>query len=269
MKRLNKLKITFQPIYHTIYLNSILQIKKFVIFALINILLLIIANFIFYALGLASFLPYSLATFYVNGSQPLILLIVLEVCFFFSGILCSEFNNKTGLTIMPLISKNKLLLGKYIANLLLVIGLIGVHYMTIAFFGYYLYGGVIISNILISFGFAVLFFLALSSIVTFFSSFMKSVVPIIIIIIGLFFFGFSIIEAFMRTIAPEFEPLYSLLYMSNIILYSLYPNFTSMDRVTLFGQWIFPTVEGALIMMSIFTVIFFTLANQLFKRRGF
>jgi len=269
VKSLNNLKIILQPILHTIFLNSSFQLKKFVIFALINILLLIFMNFITYALGLASFLPSYLANFYQNGSQYLILLIVLEACFFFSGIICSEFKNKTGLTIIPLISKSKLLLGKYIANLLLVIGLIGVHYITIAFLGYYLYGGVIISSILISFGFAVLFVLALSSIVTFLSSFMKSVIPIIIIIIGLFLFGFSIIEAFMRTIAPEFEPLYSLLYISNIILYSLYPNFTSMDRVTLFGQWIFPTVEGALIMMSIFTIIFFTLANQLFKRRGF
>jgi len=269
VKRLNNLNITLQPILHTIYLDSSLQIKKFVIFALINLLLLIIMNFIFYALGLVSFLPYSLATFYQNGSQYLILLIVLEVCFFFSGMICSEFKNKTGLTIIPLISKNKLLLGKYIANLLLVIGLIGVHYITIVFLGYYFYGGIIMSSILISFGFAVLFVLALSSIVTFLSSFMKSVIPIIIIILGLFLFGFSIIEAFMRTIAPEFEPLYSLLYMSNIIRYSLYPNFTSMDRVTSFGQWIFPTVEGALIMMLIYTVIFFTLANQLFKRRGF
>ncbi|KKN41381.1 hypothetical protein LCGC14_0723770 [marine sediment metagenome] len=85
------------------------------------------------------------------------IIIVLAVNLFFGNIICSEFKNKTGFEILPLINRYKLLVGKYLANSTLVIGNVIVHYLTMALYGYYFYGSPILSTLLYSFGFAVLY----------------------------------------------------------------------------------------------------------------
>ena len=255
-----------KPVFHTLSFEITLHVKKFLIFSVITILSLILNNYIVYVLRTS--LPTSQAFFYEFGTIYFQIIVVFAVSFFFGGMICSEFKNKTGLEVLPLINRYKLIIGKYLANSILVIGIVAVHYLTMILLGFYFYGGPILNTLLHSFSFAVLYVLALGSIATFLSSFMPSITPVIIITSGLVILGFPIIDNLIMTISIEFEPLYSLMYLYNIIRYILYPDFSTMDRSS-YGRWHFPSVEGALTALLLYAIIFFIFASILFKRREF
>jgi len=69
------------------------------------------------------------------------------------------------------------------------------------------------------------------------------------------------------------EPLYSLSYLFNIISMILYPSFPKFRySVVSTGNssyiiWDYPNVEGALITLIIYAIVFFILAFPLSKRR--
>ncbi|KKN27782.1 hypothetical protein LCGC14_0860860 [marine sediment metagenome] len=266
MNSLNIVYYKIKPVFHTFIFEIRLQIKKFVIFSGMTILLLFLNSYIPYVLNTP--LESSQVNFYEYGNSYFILIIVLAVSFFFGGIICSEFKNKTGLQIIPLTNRFKLIIGKYCANLILIIGIITIHYLTMALFAYNFYGRPLLKTLFYSFGFAVLYTLALSSIATFLSSFMPSITPVILTMVGYIFIGDSLIGYI--TITWKVEPLYSLGYIYYIVKYILYPDFSTMDRLTPIDErWLFPSIEGALTLLSIYTVIFFILGIILFKRREF
>jgi ABC-type transport system involved in multi-copper enzyme maturation permease subunit len=226
-----------------------------------------------------SYLPYIIlsygempplqAYYYESGNLTLFLIIVLAVSFFFGGIICSEFRNKTGMVIIPLSNRFKLLIGKYFANNIFVIGIAAVHYLTIALYGYHFYGSPILKTLAYSFCFLILFILALGSIATFLSSFMPSKIPVIFILIGYVIILEPILTYFIMDLNIEIEPLYSLSYLFNITNYVLYPNFSTLPRRDALGSWMYPSIEGALIFLLVYTVIFFIFGFLLFKRREF
>ncbi|MHA2131705.1 MAG: hypothetical protein ACW99L_17190, partial [Promethearchaeota archaeon] len=154
--------------------------------------------------------------FYSNATQYFAyILLPLMICFFFSGIICSEYKEKTGLTILPLINKYKLIIGKYCANLFLIVGIATIHYLILILLGYNFYGKPILYTWIHSYGFSVLYILGLGSIVTFFSSFMSSPPLVIILVFGLIFFAFPLaIDPFILGMNPTLRPYYSLEYLS-------------------------------------------------------
>jgi ABC-type transport system involved in multi-copper enzyme maturation permease subunit len=196
----------------------------------------------------------------------------LSTGFFFSGIICTEYKKKTGLTLLPLIDKHNLIIGKYIANFILVLGIAAIQYFLMALLGFYFFAEPIPPSLFLSFAYLALYILALASVTTFLSSFMPSAGSVIIIIIGLILFGFSIIDVFG---APSgIEPLYSLTYLYNIISKIIYPEFSTMERYYEYTQnnithriWAFPSAEGALIVLTLYAIVFFLLGYLLFKRR--
>lgn len=266
MDSLNNVYNIIKPIFHTFVFEIRLQMKKFVIFSGMIFALLFLNSYIAYIvdqpLG-------SQAYFYEYGTSYFFMIIVLTVSFFFGGSICSESKNKTGLAILPLINRYKLIIGKYFANLVLVIGITTIYYLTMALFAYNFYGGPLLNTLLHSFGFAVLYALALGSIATFLSSFLPSKTPVIIIMVGYILIWDLIISSLILGVSGEIEPLYSLSYIFEIIKYILYPDFSTMDRRTIDGRWLFPSIEGTLILISLYIVLFFILATLLFKRREF
>ncbi len=116
-----------------------------------------------------------------------------------------------------------------------------------------------------------IYLLALSSMITFFSSLMPSATSVIIVVLSLFFFGFAIIQSIIQGISPYFEPLYSFYYLFNIITESLDPNlyFNYQFRYN-FDEcvwWGFPTIEGAVISLIIYFIIFILLAYFIFEKK--
>ncbi len=268
MNSLNNFYYKIKPVFHTFIFEIRLQMKKFIIFPVATILLLFLNSYLPYILYTP--LESSQAYFYEFGTIYFIIIIVLAVSIFFGGIICSEFKNKTGLEVLPLINRYKLLIGKYFANLILVIGIVAVHYLTMALFGYNFYGGPLLKTLLYSFGFAVLYVLALGSIVTFLSSIMPSITPVIVIMSGYVLILDNILSFLILGINSELEPLYSLGYLFTIITKIFFPDFSTMERRDTFtGGWLFPSIEGALALLSLYTVIFFIFSIILFKHREF
>jgi ABC-type transport system involved in multi-copper enzyme maturation permease subunit len=268
MNLLNAVYYSIKPIFHTLIFEIKLQIKKFIIFSVITFALLFLDSYINYFLNQP--LPSSQASYYQFGTTYFLIIIVLVVSFFFGGIICSEFKDKTGLEILPLTSRLKLVIGKYLANVVLITGIIGVQYSSMALFAYNFYGGPLLNTLLYSFSLAILYALAIGSITIFLSSFLPSKTLVIIIIVGYILIGDLIINSLIITSTSEgIEPLYSLTYIFQIVTYSLYPDFSTMERRTLDGSWLFPSLEGALILLSLYIVFFFILGALLFKHREF
>ena len=264
MEGLNKFKRVVRPILSTIFLELKLQKLKFVIFSSVSIILFILTGVIPYL----SNTPSTQANYLHNSSMFYLFMVILSIGIFFSSIICSEYQKKTGLTTFPLINKSQLILGKYVANYIMVIGIGVIYFSCMGIFSYYLYGGPILHTIFISFSFLALYLLALASFTTFLSSLLPSTLPVFAIITGFLLMGGLVIDPILRSLGENLEPLYSLSYLYNIVSYTLYPNFSSIERYHELGNlWRFPSAAGATIMLTLYAIAFLILAYLIFRRR--
>ncbi len=273
MKKLANLIANLKVVSHSISFEVKLQKKKFIIFSIITIFFYSLTTIVPYVFISSFDLPFnSQFDLYQFSIFFFMTILFLTTGFFFSGIVCTEYKKKTGLTLLPLIHKHNLIIGKYIANFLLVLGIAAIQYFLMALLAFYFFAEPIPPSLFLSFAYLALYILALASITTFLSSFMPSAGPVIIIIVALNFFGFSIFDVFVSP--TGMEPLYSLTYLGNIIGEIIYPEFSMMVRYHEYTQnnithriWRFPSAEGALIVLTLYATVFFLLGYLLFKRR--
>lgn len=264
MGRLHIFFKKLKPIHYTILFEIKLNIRKFYIFTGFTILLLILTSYVPLALGTQQ-LHFPSSFLLVSALDFFLLILVFASSLFFSGIICSDYKKKTGLNMFPLIKKYQLFIGKYIGCLILVIGIVSVQYASMALLVYYFYGGPLPTTIILSYGFAILYVLALTSLISFISSFNSSEIPVIIIVNGLILIGFSIIDPMIMS-SFKVEPYYSFLYLYNLIPFILYHDFSTMRRYQE-GWWFFPTIEGNILALSLYTCVFLILTLILFRRR--
>ncbi len=273
MKKLDNISVNLKVVSHTIIFEIKLQKKKFIIFSFITIIFFFLNSVLPYVfISSITLPPYSQFDLYQGNIAFFMMILFLSTGFFFSGIICTEYKKKTGLTLLPLIEKHNLIIGKYIANYILVIGTSAIQYFLMALLSFYFYAEPIPPSFFLSFGYLALYILALASITTFLSSFMPSAGSVMVIIIALILFGFSMIDLFVSP--TGIEPLYSLTYLGNIISKIIYPEFSTMERyyeypsgnITI-RNWLFPSAEGALIVLTLYAIVFFLLGYLLFKRR--
>lgn len=272
MEKLDNICVNLKVVSHSILFEVKLQKKKFIIFSIITIVLFFLNNIVTHVIISFWYLPYSQVDLYQSLIVSFMMILFLTTGFFFSGIICTEYKKKTGLTLLPLIHKHNLIIGKYIANYILVIGIAAIQYFLMALLTFYFYAEPIPPALFLSFGYLALYILALASVTTFLSSFMPSASSVLIIVIALILFGFSIIDVFVKP--TNIEPLYSLPYLYNIISKIIYPEFSTMERYFEYTQdnithriWSFPSAEGALIGLTLYAIVFFLLGYLLFKRR--
>jgi len=272
VEKLAKICVNLKVVSHSILFEVKLQKKKFIIFSIITIIFFFLNSVVPYVLISGLSLPYSQIDLYQSGIVFFMTILFLTTGFFFSGIICAEYKKKTGLTLLPLIDKHNLIIGKYIANYILVIGIAAIQYFLMALLTFYFYAEPIPPALFLSFGYLALYILALASVTTFLSSFMPSAGSVLIIVIALILFGFSIIDVFVKP--TSIEPLYSLPYLYNIISNIIYPEFSTMERYYEYTLdqiphrvWSFPSAEGALIALTLYAIIFFLIGYLLFKRR--
>jgi len=277
----DELKLFLKPIAHTYIFELKQRWKKFIIFSSIICLFGLLTG-IDYVLFPENSLPKTQALFLEDGLGLIILINIFAVCFFFGGIICTEYSKKTGYVVFPKINKYKLIIGKYSGALTLVIGVTGLYYYALGLLGLYFYGEPINSRYFLSFGIACLYILAVSSFVTLISSFMKSANVTVITTIIILLIGFSIIDGLMVLWNPDIEPLYSLNYLSNLITSVLRKNFPTKrkdryedieykdedeDEVFTFREWITPSIEDGITFLVLYVVICMSLAMVIFKRR--
>jgi len=282
MRNKNDSYIGITPIFHTIIFEMKKQRKKLYFFTMVTILVAVLLSYIL-QLFPDNLLSDTQAEFFSSGLGFISFISLFAACLFFSGIICSEFNKRTGFIVFPKINKYKLILGKYLGNLFLVVFIITVYYFVLGLMGFYYYGGPINIRIFYSYGFAILYVIALSSFVTLFSSFMKNVNITIIITLIILFMGFNIADMIVNLIyADTFEPLYSLSYLGNLITSILENPFPDPRYVEYsfggmgpggmggefsFGTWVTPSIAMGTTLLLVYIVVFFVLAAILFKRR--
>ena len=269
------------PILDTVVFEMKKQEKKFYFFLGVAILVAILIGYLLQLIP-ENLLPDTQAGFYSSGLGFISFITLFAACLFFSGIICSEFNKRTGFIVFPKINKYKLIIGKYLGNLILVVSIITVYYFILAILGFYYYGGPINIRLFYSYGFAVLYVIALSSFVTLFSSFMKSETVTIIITLIILLIGLNIADQIITLVFRDtFEPLYSLSYLGNIITSILefpFPDprysefsFSGMGPFGggsfIIGTWLTPSIEMAIILLLLYIIACFLLAALLFKRR--
>ena len=207
MRNNNEYGIGLKPIFDTVIFEIKKQRKKFYFFLGVSILVVFLVGYLL-QLFPDYLLPETQAEYFNNGLTFIEFLTLFSACLFFSGIICSEFDKKTGAIVFPKINKYKLILGKYLGNLVLAIFIQAIYYFFLGLLGFFYYGGPINIRIFYSFGFAVLYVIALSSFVTLFSSFMKSVNVTIISTLLILLIGFNIADQIINLIfADSFEPL--------------------------------------------------------------
>ncbi|MHA2394010.1 MAG: hypothetical protein ACXAEX_18915 [Promethearchaeota archaeon] len=276
--------VGIKPVFFTIVFELKKQKKKFYFFTVIALLVGILLGYVLPLIP-SYLLSDTQTEFFNTGLQFISFLTLFAACLFFSGIICSEFNKKTGFIVFPKINKYKLIVGKYLGNLILVVAIVTIYYILLGLLGFYYYGGPISIRLFHSYGIALLYVIALSSFVTFFSSFMKSVNLTIISTLVLLLIGFNIADQLITFIfAGDIEPLYSLAYLGSLITGVLNYPFPDPRYVEIsfsgggggfgppagefhFGQWITPTITMGIILLLINIVVFFLLAAILFKRR--
>lgn len=282
MRNEEKTLIGITPIFHTIIFEMKKQKKKLYFFTIIAILVAVLLGYIL-QLFPDYLLPNTQAEFFSDGLTFISFITLFAACLFFSGIICSEFNKRTGFIVFPKINKYKLIVGKYLGNLILVVFIVSIYYFILGLFGFLYYGGPINIRIFNSFGFAVLYVVALSSFVTLFSAFMKNVNITIIITLVILLMGFNIADQIITLIfADAFEPLYSLAYLGNLItsvLENPFPNpryvefsFGGMGPGGMggdfsFGTWVTPSIFMGTTLLLVYIFACFVLAALLFKRR--
>ena len=275
LEKIDELVLFFKPIAHTYVFELRQRWKKFLSFCTV-IGLFGLLNVIGYVLFPENSLPNTQVLYFQDELGLIILINIFSVCFFFGGIICTEYSKKTGYVVFPKINKYKLITGKYLGALTLVIGVNGLYYYVIGLLGLYFYGAPINRRYFLSFGIACLYLLAVSSFVTLLSSIMKSVNITIITAILMLLIGFSIIASLVVLSNPDIEPLYSLDYLSNLITSVVreIPPQKREDRYEdyedegfTYRQWITPSIEGGITFMLLYAVICMALAMVIFKRR--
>jgi ABC-type transport system involved in multi-copper enzyme maturation permease subunit len=275
-EKVNYLYIAALPIVTTYIFELKKQWKKFVIFSMMAVAFVVLLSYLPYALIPDNPLPETQADYFQSGLNFLILLTIFSACFFFSGIICAEFGEKTGYITFPIINKYKLVVGKYLGGLTLNVGVIAAFYFTLGVLGIYYYGAPINYRYYYSFGIALLYLIAVSSFVTFFSSFLKSVNMTIVTALMILLIGNMIADSLVMLLVPDFEPIYSLNHASDLISYILVKDFptTTADRyeeVKFRGFtrriWLTPTIEMGITIFLLYTVICLTVAAIIFKRR--
>ena len=285
MERIESLGTEFKPVLTTYVFQFKMQWKKFVFFSVLGVVFVFLLSYLPYALILDNPLPATQAEYLQSGLQFLEFEVIFSSCFFFGGIIVSEFSDKTGHIVFPVINRFKVFFGKFLGSFTMVIGIVAVFYFSLGILALSYYGGPLNIRFFYSFIVAVFYVLAISSFVTFFSSFMRSATMTIVFSIMVLFMLFNMVDQLVVMFNPSFEPLYSVNHASNLISYILEQDFPTelADRYSdfnfrggmgmggggggsfTFRTWLTPTIGMGFTILITYTVVGLAAALYIFK----
>ncbi len=283
MQSLNEIYIAIEPVGTTFIFELKKQWKKLIAFMTIAVGFAFLGSFLPYLLAPDNPLPATLAEFIKDSLSFITMIIIFSTCFFFGGIIVSEFSDKTGHIVFPIINRYKVILGKYLGAFFMEFIVLATYYITLIFMGLYYYGGPVPARIINSFLTAILYMLAVSAFVAMFSSFMKSVNMTIVATIMILLIVNMMVDALISLSIPEFEPVYSLNYMSNLIEYTLEAEFPKERFVEFTGfspgpqvpgggsrsTWITPSAIGGITIALAYFITCMSIALIKFSRKQF
>jgi ABC-type transport system involved in multi-copper enzyme maturation permease subunit len=199
----------------------------------------------------------------------MLFLFVIYICGTTYGgeLIAIDFEKQTGNLLFPKISKGRLMVGRIISRMILCSFCIAIYYILVSVICYVEYQE-IPSELFASYGWALLFMFSILSIVTFFSSFMKTSTSAIVISLLLLLVVFNLVSQILQMTGSRLEPLFILTYYGNIIANSLNMPIdrfmervfhTPMGDVTIYS-WSTPSYETAFIGMITFSLLFLIIA---------
>ena len=201
-------------------------------------------------------------------------LILISATSYGGSIIVTDFEKLTGNILFPKISRERLFVGRFLANYLMNAIVILFYYILVGFIVLIKYSS--IPKILwTSLGWALLYVLLILSFTMLFSSFMKSTAGAVVISLILNIIVFSIIQSILSLFSTV-EPLFILPYYATIITACL--NMPPIDKrsqtilvpnmedwsITL---WITPDPSRALLGTTIFSFVFLLSAYLIFRNR--
>ena len=265
-------KRKLQQIYDIGYFEINRNLKK-------TLILMIIATVMFvlfvigeeYRLGKGAELPEEPADFALRFIMMIGSLVLISATSYGGSIIVTDFEKLTGNILFPKISRERLFVGRFLANYLMNAFVILFYYILVAFIVFIKYTG--IPKILwTSLGWALLYVLLILSFTILFSSFMKSTAGAVVFSLALNMIAFSIIQSILSLIS-SIEPLFSLPYYATIITGCF--NLPEGDRFQTIPiiegfemtLWITPSPQGALIGTAILSFVFLLSAYLIFRNR--
>ena len=176
----------------------------------------------------------------------------------------------------PKIDKFKLILGKFFANLTLIFCVVILYYLTLNYCTLLIYNAVIPESYP-SLGITIIYTITLSTSIIFFSTILPRPSFVFIIALSLYLIGFPVLEQFITIIDQEIEPIFSLEYIGNLINHTI-PGGLPLGRrwnwVYYAGEerppikiWLTPTPEVAILVMTIYALLFFLCMVLILKRK--
>ena len=195
----------------------------------------------------------------------------------FGSIIVEDIEKRTGNILHPKISKDRLIVGRFIALFIILTSIIVAYYLVVIAFAVGKYPGQAIPvEVWQSMGWALFNGLAIAAFVTFISSFAKTVNTSIILSLLMFIMVFPIITSVMSMTGTKTEPLFFLTYNQYIIeaIFKM-PDPRYMEIPIIMGEmgsqtyfmWTTPDVVGAAWSLSIYTVVCLVLAYILYRRK--
>ncbi len=201
-------------------------------------------------------------------------LILISATSYGGSIIVTDFEKLTGNILFPKISRERLFVGRFLANYLMNAIVILFYYILVGFIVLIKYSG--IPKILwTSLGWALLYVLLILSFTILFSSFMKSTAGAVVISLILNMIVFSIIQSILSLFSTV-EPLFILPYYATIItacfnMPDVNERFQTIPIPTMEGWdmtlWITPDPARALIGTAIFSFVFLLSAYLIFRNR--
>lgn len=212
----------------------------------------------------------TILSFIMTFMFPINILIVIIAISFGGSMLVVDFQGNTGNLLFPKISRGRILVGRFIAGIIISSTLMILFYSIIGF-GTLLKFSEIPNSLWISLGWSLLYMMMNLSFVVLFSSFLKknSSVVILSMLFLLVFFDFVLILLpFLSSIEPLFIPA----YYGKIITGCFNAEDVRAVTVTVgttseMTLWSSPSSVESIIGMLLFTVIFLSLANLLYRKR--
>ena len=264
--------ISIKKIYALFSFELKMQKKKFVLILLLSTIIVVLQNLFVYIINPG--VPPSQENFISGNLTIMSYMNILIAGLLFSGIICDEFKKKTGLTLFPLITKDKILLAKFCANTMLMVISITYIYLLIIYFDYFLYAEWIIPTVFRSYGFAILCSIALASLISLFSSFLPSSPSVLLVEISLMFIGFDLIALIISSINYQIEPVFSLTYLFKIVSFSIFFDYTIFPRYediinegSIIRMWAYPDIYMVIIVIIIYSLTSLIITFFIFKRK--
>ncbi|MHA2298509.1 MAG: hypothetical protein ACXAEU_06780 [Candidatus Hodarchaeales archaeon] len=201
-------------------------------------------------------------------------LVIISSIAYSSSIVVRDFERPTGNIIFPKIPRTRLLTGRLIATVVMVVIVFGSYYLT-ATVVIQAVNGQVPGELLHSFAYTLLYSVLLLSFVTCLSSYLKSTPTVIIAGLLSLLILCPILEALLMIFQSDIEPLLVLTYYSRPItaVFSGMTGESNFDIVQVeidgiaMKTWISPTPVGTLAGVIIFSVIFIIISYFRTERR--